>query len=157
MPLPAPLRLRGFSLRVTKGSALVAVAMNRKTIASQLLAVSLIYALCLQLVPQVAIAARLPVVKMTASEKPSAENVAINAATNPAGNGVFVNAFNEVQAGSNASPTITDAVASKHKPTLNNRRIEGSLRVLLCEAFTINGSNHITSDCYLPVTPANRS
>jgi len=154
MPLPAPLRLRGFSLRVTKGSALVAVAMNRKTIASQLLAVSLIYALCLQLVPQVAIAARLPVVKMTASEKPSAENVAINAATNPAGNGVFVNAFNEVQAGSNASATITDAVVSKHKPTLNSGRIEGSLRVLLGESFTINGSNQITSDLYLPGTPA---
>jgi hypothetical protein len=50
--------------------------------------------------------------------------------------------------------TITDAVVSKHKPTLNDGRIEGSLRVLLGESFTISGTNQITSDLYLPGTPA---
>ncbi len=50
--------------------------------------------------------------------------------------------------------TITDAVISRHKPTLNNGRIEGSLRVLLGESFTIPNATLITSDVYLPGAPS---
>ena len=50
--------------------------------------------------------------------------------------------------------TITDAVVSSYKPILNSGRIDGTLRVLLGESFTINGTNQITSDLYLPGTPA---
>jgi glutamate/tyrosine decarboxylase-like PLP-dependent enzyme len=48
--------------------------------------------------------------------------------------------------------SVTDAVISRHKPTLNSGRIDGTLRVLLPESFTINGSTQITSDLFLPVT-----
>lgn len=50
--------------------------------------------------------------------------------------------------------TIADAVITRHKPTLNNGRIEGSLRVLLGESFTIPNATTITSDVYLPGDPA---
>jgi len=50
--------------------------------------------------------------------------------------------------------TITDAVVSRHKPTLTHGRIEGSLRVLLGESFTINNATAITSDVYLPGSPS---
>ena len=72
MSFPAPLRLPGFSLRLTKG------------ITSQLLAVSLICALCLQcvLLPLVAIARLSPDTKTTATDKQIAENEATSAVTN---------------------------------------------------------------------------
>ena len=56
MTLPAPLSLLQFSLRQKQRTGFGAVAGSRKAIASQLLAVSLIYALCLQcvLLPRVA-------------------------------------------------------------------------------------------------------
>ncbi|HKR11221.1 MAG TPA: PKD domain-containing protein [Pyrinomonadaceae bacterium] len=50
--------------------------------------------------------------------------------------------------------TITDAVISRHKPILNNGRIEGSLRVLLGESFTIPNATAITSDVFLPGAPS---
>ena len=50
--------------------------------------------------------------------------------------------------------TITDAVISRHKPTLTNGLIEGSLRVLLGESFTITNAVSITSDVYLPGAPS---
>jgi RHS repeat-associated protein len=50
--------------------------------------------------------------------------------------------------------TITDAVISRHKPTLSNGRIEGSLRVLLGESFTIPNAASITSNVYLPGAPS---
>ncbi|HEY0764376.1 MAG TPA: PKD domain-containing protein [Pyrinomonadaceae bacterium] len=50
--------------------------------------------------------------------------------------------------------TITDAVISRHKPTLNNGLIDGSLRVLLGESFTITNTISITSDVYLPGAPS---
>src|SRR4030095_12277798 len=53
------------------------------------------------------------------------------------------------------SPTgIADTVVTRHKPTLNSGRIEGSLRVFMGESFTINGSSQITSDLFLPGTPS---
>ncbi len=86
----------------------------------------------------------------------AAINPGPNAATGEVTNeGASVNAFNEMPSGGDTLPaTITDAVVSKHKPTLNSGRIEGSLRVLLGESFTINGTTQITSDLYLPGTPA---
>jgi hypothetical protein len=50
--------------------------------------------------------------------------------------------------------SVTDAVVSRHKPTLNSGRIDGTLRVLLPESFAINGSTQITSDLFLPGSPA---
>jgi RHS repeat-associated protein len=50
--------------------------------------------------------------------------------------------------------TITDAVVSRHKPTLGNGRIEGSLRVLLGESFAITNGSQLLGDLYLPGTPA---
>ena len=49
--------------------------------------------------------------------------------------------------------TITDAVISRHKPTLTNGLVEGSLRVLLGESFTINNATSITSDVFVPGAP----
>jgi hypothetical protein len=166
MPLPAPQSVLQFSLRLTKRTDFAAVAGNGKAITSQLLAVSLIYALCLQcvLLPQVAIAALSSNVRITAADKQIAENEATKEVTSEVisearsdviNNGALVNAFSQMPAGDDTVlATITDAVVSKHKPTLNSGRIEGTLRVLLGESFTINGNNQITSDLYLPGTPA---
>lgn len=49
---------------------------------------------------------------------------------------------------------ISDAIVSRHKPTLIHGQIDGSLRVLLGESFTINNATAITSDVYLPGTPS---
>ena len=155
MSLPAPLSLLQFSLRQTQRTGFASVASSR--IASQLLAVSLIYALCLQcvLLPRVAIAALSLNAKTTAAPKQFAENEAANEVTN---NGASGNEASEMPAGGDTlAATITDAVVSKHRPTLNSGRIEGTLRVLLGELFTINGTNQITSDLYLPGTPAIQS
>jgi hypothetical protein len=153
MPLPAPQSLQ-FSLRLTKRTGFAAVAINGKAITSQLLAVSLIYALCLQcvLLPRVVIAALSPNVRITATDKQITENAATSEVTNKDASS---NEASEMPAGGDSLPaTITDAVVSKHKPTLNSGRIEGTLRMLLGESFTINGNNQITSDLYLPGTPA---
>ena len=53
--------------------------------------------------------------------------------------------------------TITDAVVSRHKPTLNSGRIEGSLRVLLGESFSITNAISITSDVFCQAIPRFRS
>lgn len=52
-----------------------------------------------------------------------------------------------------SAETISDAIVSRHKPTLNHGQIDGSLRVLLGESFTINNATAITSDIFLPGTP----
>ncbi|MBC8029832.1 MAG: Ig-like domain-containing protein [Pyrinomonadaceae bacterium] len=48
---------------------------------------------------------------------------------------------------------ITDAVVTRHKPTLTSGRIEGSVRVLLGESFAIPTSAQLLADLYLPGTP----
>src|SRR6185503_14053024 len=99
MSLPAPLRLPGFSLRLTK------------RIASQLLAVSLICALCLQcvLLPLVAIAALSANAKTTAMDKQIADNEATNEATSEVtNNGASSNDVSETPAVGEPLPaTIT--------------------------------------------------
>src|SRR5262249_33115509 len=50
--------------------------------------------------------------------------------------------------------TITDAVISRQRPNLNSGMIDGSLRVLQGASFTINGNTQITSDLFLPGSPA---
>ncbi|MEA2203723.1 MAG: hypothetical protein QOE77_499 [Blastocatellia bacterium] len=52
------------------------------------------------------------------------------------------------------SAPATDAVITRHHPTLNSGRIEGTLRLLLAEPFTLNGNTQITGDLYLPGSPA---
>src|SRR6476620_6183769 len=103
MTLPAPVSLPGFSLRLTKRFA--AVGINRKAIASQLLAVSLICALGLQcvLLPRVAIARLSPNTKTTAAEKQFAEKEATNeviseATSEVTNNGASSNDGNETPA-----------------------------------------------------------
>jgi RHS repeat-associated protein len=48
---------------------------------------------------------------------------------------------------------VTDAVITRHQPTLNAGRIEGGFRLLLAEPFTLNGNTQITGDLYLPGSP----
>ncbi|MGH9871912.1 MAG: PKD domain-containing protein, partial [Pyrinomonadaceae bacterium] len=147
MSLPAPRSLSEFSLRLTKKAKSFSVVINRKAVTAQLIAVLLIYALSLQLVPRVVLAVRTPTAKTTPSEKRFAENKpTFSGAFKPEADGMS-------EAGEPLPATITDAVVSRHKPTLNSGRIEGSLRVLLGESFTINGTTQITSDLYLPGTP----
>jgi len=157
MILPAPQRLPGFSLHLTKRTALASVVSNHQATSSKLLAVSLIYALCLQcvLLPRAAMARLSPNAKITISHRQLAENEAANDVTSEVtNNGASSNEAGVMPADGEAlSATITDAVVSKHKPTLNSGRIEGTLRVLLGESFTISGNNQITSDLYLPGTP----
>ena len=158
MTLPAPVSLSGFSLRLTKRAGFASIVSNRKAITTQLLAVWLICTLCLQcvLLPRVAAARLSTNAKTTATDKQVAKNEAINEVTNEVtNNGASSNDASETPAVGDTLPaTITDAVVSMHKPTLNSGRIEGTLRVLLGESFTIGGSNQITSDLYLPGTPA---
>src|SRR5258705_3288450 len=160
MSLPAPVSLPGFSLRLTRRFA--AVGITRKEIASQLLAVWLICTLCLQcvLLPRLAIARLSPNPKTTTADKQIAKKEAANESTNEATSEITNSGASSIEGsetpavGDTLPATITDAVVSKHKPTLNSGRIEGTLRVLLGESFTINGTNQITSDLYLPGTPA---
>jgi RHS repeat-associated protein len=49
--------------------------------------------------------------------------------------------------------TITDAVVSRHKPVLTSGRIDGSLRVLEGESFTISTTPQLLGDLYLPGAP----
>lgn len=49
--------------------------------------------------------------------------------------------------------TITDAAISRGRPSLNNGRIEGSLRVFSGESFGLNSGIGLTSDIYLAGTP----
>jgi len=48
----------------------------------------------------------------------------------------------------------TDAVITRHHPNLNSGTIEGTLRILQGEPFSLNGNTQITSDIFLPGTPA---
>jgi len=146
MTPPVPPSLRNLFLCPTR-KAFTSVNANRKAAATQLIAALLIYALSLQLVPRIAIAAR----NTTAKTTPSEIQFMPNGATI---NGGFSREVNGAPEGVAPSPaTITDAVVSRHKPALNSGRIEGSLRVLLGESFTIGGATQITADVYLPGTP----
>jgi RHS repeat-associated protein len=51
-------------------------------------------------------------------------------------------------------PELTDTVIARHHPTLNSGRIEGTLRLLQPEPFTLNGNTQIAGDLFLPGTPA---
>src|SRR4030095_1488274 len=147
MSMPSPLSLLEFSLRLTKRARSFWVGTNRNAISAQLTAALLIYALSLQLVPRITIAARTPTAKTTASKNQVAENDSING-------GVVSHQVGQLSGGGDPLPaTITDAVVSRHKPNLNSGLIKGSLRVLKGESFGINGTTQITSDLYLPGTP----
>ncbi|HEX9424119.1 MAG TPA: polymer-forming cytoskeletal protein, partial [Pyrinomonadaceae bacterium] len=134
---------------------LAAASLRWRAFASQLLSLLLTYALLLQLVPRIVVGAPsgslvLPVEKQAAKNKDaefSSQFVQARA------NG-WSEVFSAISAGSDVSPaTITDAVVLRHKPNFISGRIEGTLRVLLGESFTINGGIELTSDLYLPGTP----
>ena len=145
MTLPVPQSLLEFSLRLAKKAKLPLVGINHKAVTSQLIAVLLIYALSWQLVPRVAVAARTTIAKIATAPKQVAENKATISGGFSQAAAIGISA-----AGDPRLATITDAVVSRHKPILNSGRIEGSLRVLLGESFTISGASQITSDLYLP-------
>jgi len=116
----------------------------------KLLALLLSYALLLQLVPRVAIARPLNSSPQSLKTESSPDQLKSNLITSGAGGMTFLSA---PSGGDVAPSSITDAVVSRHKPILNAGRIEGSLRVLLGESFTINGNTQLTSDLFLPGTP----
>src|SRR6476659_1583351 len=139
MSLPVP--PRSFEFAVSLNRSFFARTYYR-AVTSELLTVLLIYSLCLQLIPHGLIAATTSTV---ASTTPIASNKTAHGFTKVAG--LTREPADPLPA------TITDAVVSRHKPSLNIGRIEGSLRVLLGESFTIIGNCQLTSDLYLPGTP----
>ena len=50
--------------------------------------------------------------------------------------------------------TLTDAVISRQHPNLNGGRVEGTLRVLSGQSFSVSNNSQLTSDLYLVGTPA---
>nr|MBA2702657.1 PKD domain-containing protein [Blastocatellia bacterium] len=145
-------------LRLIQQRHFIAANTSWRWISCRLLSLLLTYALLLQLVPHVAIGAPAKFVKSPLAKR-SAEtgeksNTDFSWVSLEAGAGAWSEAASAISGGTNVLPaTITDAVVSRHKPTLNSGRIEGTLRVMQGESFTINGSTHLTSDLYLPGTP----
>ncbi len=128
-------------------------------ISSQLVSLVLTYALLLQLIPFRANAATLngkdprsAKANQTLTSGTSDKKQSDQLFNGEIAAGVNASFAPEPQSGSGTS-TITDAVVSRHKPTLNSGRIDGTLRVLLGESFTITGSAQLTSDLYLPGAP----
>jgi RHS repeat-associated protein len=125
------------------------------SISTQLLTLVLIYALFLQFLPLRAMAAT------NYRSAPTRKNPVSSQSDQPSllsGAKVGETSTTEPSAvlpePPNAASSITDAVISRHKPTLNSGRIDGTLRVLLPESFTLNGNTQITSDLFLPGSPA---
>ncbi len=154
MFLPAP----GFHRTIFSGATqaqLIAAGLSRRAFACQLLALLLTYALLLQLVPRVVLSA--PSGSLGSSlEKQAVEikHAGFSSQFIQAGANGWSELLSAISAGSDVSgATLTDAVVLRHKPTFNSGRIEGTLRVLLGESFTINSGTDITSDLYLPGTP----
>src|SRR5437879_4667182 len=108
----------------------------------QLISLLLTYALLLQLVPFRASAAtaiaRTPVSKnpSTTGDQPKPDRV-FNGEIAASANGAFVP---EPQTGS-GSNTITDAIVSRHAPTLTKGIVDGSVRVFGGESFAVNGQD----------------
>jgi len=116
----------------------------------QLLAWVLVYSFLLQLVPRVAIAH-----PSRTREAPRAEQTTAiirDLSAEVVGAGLIGSGL--APSGSGSLPTVTDTVITRHKPTLNSGRIDGTLRVLLPESFAINGNTQIASDIFLPGSPA---
>ncbi len=131
--------------RRTNKASFRAVRPRAKTISCQLITLLLGYALVLQLIPRVVVAAPKPTTETLSAKNLVAENKANFAGALGEAAGMFV--------GGDALQ-LSDAVILRHKPTLISGRIEGNLRILLGESFTINGSTQLTSDLYLPGSPS---
>ncbi|HXM51466.1 MAG TPA: PKD domain-containing protein [Pyrinomonadaceae bacterium] len=142
-------------IRLIQRTHFEAASVSWRLIFSQLLSLALTYALLLQLVPHVATAAPSQPFKSSLERQagePKADKINSNLVKAGA-EGAWNEMLLPFSGGDFSSTTITDAVISRHKPTLNSGRIEGTLRVLSGESFTINGSTQITSDLYLAGTP----
>jgi hypothetical protein len=144
------------SIRLRQQIHLIAATTNCKPISYRLVSLLLTYALLLQLAPQATSVSAPRLLKssprITSTEKRHRE---FNWTSIEAGAGVWSKPISAPSASTDVSPsTITDAVVLRHKPTLNSGRIEGTLRLLQGESFTINGSTQLTSDLYLPGTPS---
>jgi RHS repeat-associated protein len=148
--LPGPL-----FIRLRQQARFVAAYKNCAAISCRLLSLLLTYALLLQLVPHVATSAPATLVKSSLARRAAEKsNSDFNWTSLQASTGAWSEAISTMSGGVDVLPaTITDAVVSRHKPTLNSGRIEGTLRVLQGESFTINGATRLTSDLYLPGTP----
>ena len=148
----APVRLFALLSRLVQRTHLNTPRVSWRSISRQLLSLLLAYALLLQLVPRVA-TARAANPSKPPREKQASENVAERFAKASV-DGFVSETLPPILSGGDVLPaTITDAVVTRHKPTLNSGRIDGTLRMLLPESFTINGNTQITSDLFLPGSP----
>lgn len=154
MFLPAPTFFCAIFSRPTQAQ-LIATGLRRKAVVFRLLSLLLTYALLLQLFPRVVVSAPSGLLR-SSLEKQVAENrnAEFSSQFVQAGAKGWSEVLAAISAGSDVSPaTQTDAVVLRHKPTFNSGRIEGTLRLLSGESFTINGSTELTSDLYLPGNP----
>jgi hypothetical protein len=112
----------------------------------RLLALLFTYALLLQMVPHVAMPSSRKSLKSSSSKHTSeAGHSTFSSVASQAGVGAWTEATSATAGGTEVLPTmITDAVVTRHKPTLNSGRIEGTLRVLLGESFANKGGTQIT-------------
>jgi RHS repeat-associated protein len=139
-----------------------ATRLNWKSIFCQLVSLLLVYALFLQLVPRVAVAAAPHGSKSSAltSGAPKSEQASSTLASffNRTA-GTLGTLFTPDPANlaplALPSPTPANGIAVvRHAPSLNgNARVEGSLRQLTGESVTLNGGAVITSDLQVPGTP----
>jgi hypothetical protein len=153
--LPSPLPPGPRFIRIRQQPHFISANISWRSLGCRLVSLLLTYALLLQLVLQFASAASPKFIKWSpakrTAEKSSSE---FNWAYLEASADAWSEATSAMFGGTDVLPaTITDAAVSRHKPTLNSGRIEGTLRVLQGESFSINGGIHLTSDLYLPGTP----
>lgn len=151
--IPRPSRAtRALSIR--SGKQTYVAAASWVTLCCRLLSLLLAYALLVQSVPHVGSGVRANRFQPRLAKRAEKSRREFNWSSVEASAGAWSEAISAMSGGTDISPsTIADAVVSRHKPTLNSGRIEGTLRLLQGESFTINGSTQLTSDLYLPGTP----
>src|SRR4030088_1838817 len=158
----APLRPFVLLYRLTRSTHHSARRVSCKSTSCQLLSLLLIYALFLQLVPRVAIAAPPAQVKSS----PVANGVSEDEKASSTIGSLFTRASGAIEslfapepANSAPIPVPTPTSANgiaivRHAPSLNgNGRVEGSLRQLTGESVILNGGGVITNDLQVPGTP----
>jgi hypothetical protein len=148
---PTPVRPFALLNRLVLSTQLKTRRVNWRLFSTRLLSLVLTYALLLQLVPRVA-KATTPKPSKPRPESQAPQNRA-DQFTRASVNGFVTYEAPPIFSGDPLPATVTDSVVTRHKPTLNSGRIDGTLRVLLPESFTINGSSQITSDLFLPGSP----
>ncbi|HSS20957.1 MAG TPA: hypothetical protein VLL54_12855, partial [Pyrinomonadaceae bacterium] len=126
-----------------------------RSLAYQFASLCLVYALLMQTVPHFAFARSSQSSKPSASKQKTADkstsDLNKSGAAGTLGNSLM---SPPLPSGGSSSASVTDAVITRHKPTFNTGSIDGSLRVLLGESFTINGSTQLIPDLLVPGSPS---